>query len=282
MLRSASLAAACVLALGALARRSPSLFQGEGGLFLLPEPSVVRAVGKSQLPLITDLYWLRAINFGTSVKTPLESRALIALGRLIADLDPNFRPPYWFVALNAPVYVDEKWVNAAETAELMERARKRFPTDAWTFTVLALNYMSYQRDYVRAAEVLSEAARIPGAPKHLGPLATRLLAAAGHTDRSRALASDLMAEAPDDETRDFFAERLKAIDLEEQLVVIDRAAERFREEQGRDPTGARELELSGYLTAPLQDPFGGQLDWAKDRGAFSTLHPERLRVHELK
>src|SRR5256885_11355844 len=104
MTKPALWAAACVAMVALLAQRAPVLQRGEQARFLLPEPAVLKAVGNGELPLITDLYWLKAINFGVYVSTPFDGRAMLGLGRLITDLDPNFKQVYWYVALNAPPF----------------------------------------------------------------------------------------------------------------------------------------------------------------------------------
>jgi hypothetical protein len=252
------------------------------GVVLLPDPMPLQTLGRSQLPLITDLYWLRAINLGPQVKTPLDGRTMLMFGNFITALDPLFKQAYWYSSLNAMVSVENGgWANAPEAAAILEEGRKKFPQDVFMSLALAFNYMTYQRDFVKAAGILQEAARIPNAPTYFALLATRLLAAAGHPERSREVALQFLESAPDDETREFFSERLKAIDLEEMLISIDKAADKFKQDTGRDINTITDLYNSGYLSPhSLRDPYGGSFEWSPDGGAYSTSHPERLKLHE--
>lgn len=271
-----------LVGIAATVQAKPTPVVNSMGVVLLPDPLPLQTLGRSQLPLITDMYWLRAINFGTTVRTAIEGRAMLGMGKLIAQLDKNFRQIYWFSALNALVPASEtKWANAEEAAEFLEEGRKQFPNDVFMSIALAFNYMTYQRDFMKAASVLETAARIPNAPTYLGPLATRLLAAAGQADKSRELTRQFIEEATDDDTRNFFLDRLKAIDLEEILVTVDKAAVQFKLDNGKEISNINDLYSSGQLSKySLVDPFGGTIEWSPDGGAYSTSHPERLKLHE--
>src|SRR5205085_9429963 len=119
----------------------------------------------------------------------------------------------------------------------------------------------------------------PDAPKYFASDATRRLVAAGQFGTSREVAREFFGSAMDEETRKLFEDREKAILLEQVLVQIEQAALRFHEEKGRYPGTVDELLFAGYLSDPPVDPYGGSFLLTPEGTAYSSTHPERLKVH---
>ncbi len=145
--------------------------------------------------------------------------------------------------------------------------------------VLALveNLIGFQHDYVRAAEVLRRRALLPDSLPYFGQLATRLLAASGQYEASRDFSRLMRDSAPDDATRAVYDERLRLIDLEETLGVVEAADERYFEDVKAHASTIDELMLGGYLVERPLDPFGGNIV-LKDGHAASTAK-RRLEVY---
>src|SRR3979409_1607698 len=147
-------------ALVALTAREPVQSATGDSLLLLPRASLLRALGRGHLQLVADYFWLRTLNKATAAKTAVDGRGLLELGNLITELDPQFNHAYWLVGLDAPVPVaqDRKapWANAVPAAELLKRAAALFPLDNKITLALAYNYLGYQHDIPRAAQVLQQ------------------------------------------------------------------------------------------------------------------------------
>lgn len=244
---------------------------------LLPRPELVRSAAKPFLHLVTDYYWIETVQAVGGATTAAEYRDAYDWAQMVAALDPKFRQVYAFVGVVLPVKRrDGSWANVDESVQLLELGAQRFPREVFIRLVLAYNLATMKGEYGRAARVLEEAARIPGAPAYLGPLATRMYAQAGRFDAAEAFAATLAQDAEDPETRAVFERRVLELQLERELQRVDAAARTFRARTGRAPSGVRELLGSGELDHPPEDPLGGEIILGPDGLARSTAQQQRL------
>jgi hypothetical protein len=248
---------------------------------LLPRASLLRVAGRAFLPVIADYYWLAAIQATGKANSAAEYRDIADYAQLITDIDPDFAYVYQFGAVMVPFNNGrEVWSNAPESTALLEKGVARFPGSVFLRTLLAYNYSVLQKQYARAAHLLEETARLPGAPNYLPLLATRLYSQAGDFDAASAFADQFAANAADPETRAAFEHRTKEIALERILQTVDRAVEAFRERTGRLPDDLKELVASRVLTSIPSDPLEGELYLGTDGRAYSTSQQHRLEVYD--
>jgi hypothetical protein len=248
---------------------------------LLPRASLLRVGGRAFLPLLADYYWLQAIQATGKANSEEEYRDIADYAQLVTDLDPDFAYVYEFAGVVVPYNRGrETWRNTEESTALLEKGVAHFPRWLFLRTLLAYNYGVFQREYARAAHLLEETARLPGAPAYLPLLATRLYAQAGSFDAASAFATQFAATASDPETRAAFEHRTKEIALERILQELDRAVAAFRERNGRLPKNVKELVASGQLTAIPEDPLGGDIRLGDDGRTYSTSQEHRLEVYD--
>jgi hypothetical protein len=248
---------------------------------LLPRASLLRIAGRAFLPVVADYYWLAAIQATGTAKTEDEYRDIADYAQLITDVDPDFGYVYRFAGVVVPFNRGrETWVNTKESTALLEKGVARFPNWPLLRTLLAYNYSVFQKEYLRAARLLEETARLPGAPSYLAFLATRLYAQGGSLDAASAFANQFAAKAEDPETRAAFERRKKEIALEGILQTIDRAADRFKKRFGHPPDDLKELVSSGEMAAIPPDPLEGKLYLGGDGRAYSSSAQHRLEVYD--
>jgi hypothetical protein len=248
---------------------------------MLPRASLLRIAGRAFVPLVADYYWLAAIQATGKANTEAEYRDIADYALLITDLDPDFAYVYQFAGVVVPFnHGREMWTNTRESTALLEKGVARFPGSVFLRTLLAYNYSVFQKEYVRAAHLLEETARLPGAPAYLPLLATRLYTQAGDFEAASAFADQFAANATDPETRAAFEHRTKEIALERILQAMDREVTAFRERNGRLPKNLNELVSSGELTAVPPDPLEGELYLGTDGRTYSTSQRHRLEVYD--
>jgi hypothetical protein len=248
---------------------------------LLPRASLLRVGGRAFLPLLADYYWLAAIQATGKANSEAEYRDVADYAQLVTDLDPDFAYVYQFGGTMAPYNRGrETWVNTRESTALFEKGVARFPNSVILRTLLAYNYSVFHKEYARAAHILEETARLPGSPRYLSLLATRLYAQAGAFEAASAFADQFAATAEDPETRAAFEHRKQEIALERILQGLDREVTVFRERMGRLPNSLQELVSSGALSALPKDPLEGELYLGADGRAYSTSQEHRLEVWE--
>lgn len=254
---------------------------GDHGPPLLPRASLLRVAGRAFLPLVADYYWLAAIQATAKANSEAGYRDIANYAQLITDLDPDFAYVYQFGGVMVPYnHGRETWTNTRESTALLEKGVARFPGSVMLRTLLGYNYSVFQKEYVRAARLLEETARLPGAPRYLPFLATRLYAQAGAFDAASAFADHFAATAEDPGTRAAFEHRTREIALERILQSVDRAVVTFQERYGRLPKNLPELVSSGSVAGLPADPLGGELYLGTDGRTYSTSQEHRLEVYD--
>jgi hypothetical protein len=248
---------------------------------LLPRASLLRVGGRAFLPVLADYYWLAAIQATGRANTEAEYRDIADYAQLITDLDPAFAYVYQFAGVVVPFnHGRETWTNTRESTAILEKGVARFPSSTVLRTLLAYNYSVFLKEYARAAHLLEETARLPGAPAYLPFLATRLYAQAGAFEAASAFADQFAANAEDPDTRAAFEHRTKEIALERILQTTDRAVAAFKERTGRLPKDLKELVSSGAMVAIPADPLEGELYLGADGRAYSTSQEHRLEAYD--
>jgi hypothetical protein len=271
----ASVAVACATVFIALGRPPPKA-DGRVTLEVVPNSAVLRVLARSQLDFVADLFWIRMGNMASRAVTAQECGALLPLANLIADLSPGFKYPYFVGGVLAPVRRGrtKEYDNAEGAVALMSRGVANV---SWGRLHLqkAFTELEMLHDPVKAGNTLLAFAREPGAPSFVGPLATRLLAQGGHFEAAREFARS-MAQSEDPQVHADGEARLRQIDLEELLVGVDAAVEKFTAREGHPPASVAALVEAGFLPAIPVDPLGGHIELSPD-GARSSTTALRFR-----
>ncbi len=272
-----------VCSVAALARSPRDLPATEGHLSpLLPRKELLLAVGAAYRHLLADYYWVRATHRTGTAQTPEEYLDVYYYGDLVTDLDPDFAYAYLFTGAVVPTNLGrETWRNTRESTRILEKGFARFPNIIPLRIHLAYNWSYFHKDYLKAAKLLEDTARLAGCPPHVPALATRLYAQAGHVDLGKAFAQTLIETAPDDETRQAFERRLVELELEGQLQELDRKIAAYRQREGQLPKTLHELVASGDLIALPSDPLGGTIFIGEDGRAYATSLKGRLETHRF-
>jgi hypothetical protein len=277
------LASAMVVALSAT---PPQLAQQTAAKHLpplLPRVEVIRALGAPILYTVVDYYWIQTIQAVGVASTVEQYRDIYDYAQFVTELDPRFLHVYPFTGAVIPVAVGRgKWANTEESTRILEKGVAQYPEHVYMRLLLSYNLTVFHQDYKRAAKVLEETARLPGAPEHVLGLATRLYAQAGDFDAGLALASSLADSGEDPEVRELFAQRVVELQLERVLDQVDEATSAYRKRQGRLPPNVRALVDAGDLPAMPEDPLGGSI-FLDERGrARSSAQQKRLTDNILR
>ncbi len=231
----------------------PKTTQGEESY--LPDPDAAKLTSLGFDVLLSDFYWLQAVQIAGGEKGPYgQSHRIGALIDLVTALNPKVSHPYRFAAL---WMTDD--LNAVRTANrLLERGIEAHPEDWRQRFYLAFNHFFYLGENERAAEVLTPAIHLEGAPAYLGGLAARLRSDREGLDAAEAFLTGLLKGAEDDRTYQMYEWALKEIKTERHARILDQAREVFRERQGRDIESIDELVHTAPPVLRLlpPEPFG--------------------------
>jgi len=252
------------------------------GFVLLPNAKLVQWVARSHLSLIADIYWLKAMNIAGDIQSPEEARELFAYGNFIADLEPKLLQNYWLTGLSLPFPTAHGWENAELASQMYERGLLQFPNNTRLLIYYASNELFYRHNPLKAAELLMALAQNDDAPPYAGMLAARVLA----HNKSFDMALDFMAfmqkAATDEMERELLEKRVKEIQLEQILSILDGSIEAFQRWHGRFPKTPDELVSAGVVPRLPEEPFGGEFYIDEEGKMHSTSISSRLKIFSKK
>ena len=239
---------------------------------------MLRLLARSQLEFVADLFWIRMGSMAGLASTPTESLALVPIAHLIADLAPAFKYPYFVGGIMAPVRrgLTNEYDNAPESIALLGRGIKAVPTYGRLYLTKSYNELVMTKDPAAAAATLQLMAAQPDAPSYIALLVSRLLTEGRKFDGAREFARS-MALSEDPQVKAEAEARLRLIDLEQVLGMVDEAVAKFQAAEGRLPVAVEELVQRGFLAELPVDPYGGRIE-ITERGSRSSMTSDRLRV----
>ncbi|SET31079.1 pilus assembly protein [Stigmatella erecta] len=247
---------------------------------LLPRIEMLRVLGAGQRSLVTDYYWLQAIQAagrGGQSREATRYLDLFYYADLVTDLDPQFLKVYLYAGNTIPTNLGrETWVNTSEARKILEKGVKYFPNDSNLRLFLAYNLSYFHNEHAAAAEHLRIAASLPNANKYIPEMASRLLAYNRRFDAALALAESFRDAEEDPAMRQLFEERVQEIYRERVLLQVDDAIKAFQARESRLPESIGELVARGDLPSAPQDPMGGVIYIGKDGRSASTSSELRL------
>ena len=275
--------AAALLLLASIGLRWESAQRHEGmaevrtQLRLLPNGAFVKPMVLGYHHVAADLLWLNIVQvLGEREVRHADDEWLFHALDVATTLDPQYVYAYdvgGVVLAELAGRVD--WSNA-----LLEKGMAANP-GAWRLPFqLGFNAFFHQQDYVRAADYMALAARLPGRPAYVPELAARLYV----EGKQPALALDfldVMARQTDDgQVLAVLARRKAEVIVERDLTLVEEAVQRYTARTGERPHTFEALIQAGDLAACPVEPFGGAYRLDAKRGTVvSTTHPTRLRLH---
>ena len=276
----AALVAASVAMLVATASR-PTMPPRDSDGPMLPRAELFEVLLAGNRAIAADFYWILLTHHVGKANTGEEYRHTFRYADLVTDLDPDFLSAYQFAAAAIPYNRGrETWVNGKETRAIIEKGLGRFPRDVALRFYLSHALMYFDREYLKAADVLRDLSKEPGTPPFLSHLASRLYAQAGSFEVGLEYARSMRDGATDEDQRRFFDRRAREIEAEQVLTRVDEAAWAFFKQRGRQATGVHELLAEGLLPVPPVDPLGGDIVIDDFGRARSTAAPFRLELFE--
>jgi hypothetical protein len=252
--------AASVVGLQVVRERQPPLTSGREALLYVRSPEAMKRMALSYDSLIADAYWIRAIqHYGATKRSddPQKSFDLLyPLLDLTTSLDPLFNVAYQFGAIFLAEPPPGGPGQPQEAIALLEKGIKAQP-DNWRL-VQALGFVHYwwHEDYRMAAYWFDQAAKLPGAPVWMAPLAAVTLAQGGSRDASRQMWRHIAESEADEWFRTEAVRRLNQLDALDQMDALRRILGAYRSRVGRAPSRWQDVVAAGLLRGVPLDPLG--------------------------
>lgn len=250
----------------------------EDDFLYLPEGRVLRMASLGHRAFLADLVWLTAIQYyGEQRINGRRYEQAERLFQVIYDLDPDFKAATRFGAL----VLAQDAENPTGAIALLQRAGEDHPTD-WEYPFdEGFVYQTVVKDYEAAGKSYQAAADLPGAPDLAVRLAGISFAKLGDRDAARQIWMSLLEDGSNDVLVSIAERSLKNLDLDEAQETLTEAVARFREREGRDPSGWEELLSAGLLDGVPAEPFGGAYFLDERTGqVWSTTHVDRRMSQE--
>jgi hypothetical protein len=241
-------------------RRGGRLTAADESLLYVRSPEAMKGLALSYDSLLADLYWIRAVQYygGTRLSTNPDKRydLLYPLLDLTTSLDERFNIAYYygstFLAEAPPGGPGRPDLAIA----LLEKGLRAQP-DKWEFAQwIGFVHYWWRQDYAEAAAWFMRAAKFPGAPIWMAPLAASTLAQGGSRQASRILWQQIAQTAEDEWFRNDARRQLQKIDALDQLDQLQAVVNAFHKRRGSPPVDWSELHATGYLKGIPVDPSG--------------------------
>jgi hypothetical protein len=233
--------------------------------------------------LAADIYWLRTVQyFGGERVFAADKRyeLLYPLIEITTTLDPRMEIAYRYGA----VFLAERRPMGAGRADLavqvLERGVRNNPASWRLRQELGFFHFIYLGDAKRAAEILIEASRLPGAAFWLRTLAAEVLVKGGHREVSRRMWQE-MYEQSDDLMKENARVHVMAIDALTAAEALSAGAQEFARRSGRLPRSLEEIAAAGLARVPLVDPAGVRFDYDGQTGTVTVSRMSYLRREDL-
>ena len=208
--------------------------------------------------LAGDLYWLRTVQYFGSSRAFEQDTRMELLGPLLditVTLDPRMEVAYRYGAIFLGEPAPLGAGRPREAVALLERGTKALPGNWRIRQDLGFFYFLYLDDYRRAAEVLMEASKLPGAAFWLKNMAADIVARGGDRATARRMWRQIY-EQSEGFVRANALVNLQVLDAFGQAERLTGLAEEFTRRTGRRPRSLEELRASGLLRGRAVDSSG--------------------------
>jgi hypothetical protein len=281
----AALAACCALLRARAEPLAPSMVEAGFDIPAFPA-EVVQPFSFGLRSAASDVMFLQAIQVHGGRTTRMvtaqqgapEDRALNRLLTYATDLDPQFAGAYRFAGNAMPRQtLDGKVTNALQAEALLAKGARERPDDWRIPFTLGFIESYFLARFEEAGRSFAAAARLPGAPKYVGLLATRALTEGGDLAFAEQLATTMAEQATEESSQREWEERLVDLRMERQLREIEAAAARYAARTGQHASSVAMLVNAGELPGVPREPHGGHYVLGQNGEARSTAK-ERLRI----
>ncbi len=227
-------------------------------VLLLSSPKVIKRASLGYDGLMACIYWTRAVQyFGNRHHYYAASHNLLApLLEITTHLDPHLVVAYEFgssfLAPNPPFGAGQP----KSAIDLMNYGIQSNPDNWKLYYDLGFVYFTELKDYKNAAEAFARGSRVPNAHPFLKVLAAQMASHAGDYETARSLWMASYQNTQDKLIRQNAVDHLRALRVDEDVELLQRAVTRFGERTGRLPASMEELAAAEGLARIPVDPDG--------------------------
>ena len=224
----------------------------------ISSPTVLKRISLGYGGLLADVYWTRAVQyFGSKHHNGAQHYELLApLLEITTALDPQLLVAYEYGAnFLAPKPPDGAGM-PRRAIELAEYGIRNNPNEWKLYYQLGFIYYTELQDYAAAADAFDRGSRVPNAHPWLKLMAAQMAEHAGDLQTARMLWTTMYQSTQDRSIRANAAAHLRALQVDEDVLVLERLVNIYRDKTGRVPNSFSDLEAAGLLRGTATDPLG--------------------------
>ena len=224
----------------------------------ISSPSLLKRISLGYGGLLADVYWTRAVQyFGGKHHNGAQHYALLApLLEITTRLDPQLLVAYEYGAnFLAPKPPDGAGM-PLRAIELAEYGIRNNPHEWKLYYQLGFIYYMELQDYAAAADAFARGSRVPNAHPWLKLMAAQMAEHAGDLQTARMMWTTMYQSTQDQSIKANAAAHLRALQVDEDVSVLETLVARYRDRTGRLPVTFSDLEAAGFLRGTPVDPLG--------------------------
>jgi len=224
----------------------------------VPSPKVLKRLSLGYDGLLADVYWTRAVQyFGKKHSEGAMKYALLApLLEITTTLDPHLVVAYEF----GTNFLAAKPPNGAgmpqRAVQLAEFGIRNNPNEWRLYYYLGFVHYMELKDYSKAEDAFRRGSTVPGAHPWLKLLAGQMAEHAGDIATARLMWSATYQTTNDRSVRANAAAHLRALQVDQDVPILENLVSRYRERTGHLPESFADLEAAGMIRGTPLDPVG--------------------------
>ncbi len=224
----------------------------------ISSPKVLKRLSLGYEGLLADIYWTRAVQyFGNKHHVNARHYKLLApLLEITTYLDPHLVVAYEFGANFLSPKPPDGAGEPQRAVQLVENGIRSNPNEWRLYYNLGFIYYFELQDYVHAAEAFERGSERPGAHPFLKIMAARMAQNAGDIETSRMLWITTFESTSDEQIKLNAAAHLKALQSDENVIILEKLIQMYREKTGRGPASLVDLVTANMLREIPLDPTG--------------------------
>jgi hypothetical protein len=253
-------------------------FRAQDEVLYLTSGQHVRRLVPGFEALAADVYWLRTVQYFGGQRLYARDKRFELLRPLIditTDLDPRLVIAYKYGAtfLSEPAPIGAG--RPREGIEVLEKGVAAMP-DNWRMRQeLGFFHYVFLHDAPKAAQILMEASRLPGAAFWLQNLAAMVLAREGQREGSRAVWRQIY-EQSDGPMKENALRHMEVLDAYDAADAAQALVREFERRTGRRPETLDELRSAGLARAPVVDGSGAPFQYDRESGTVRVSPLSKL------
>lgn len=238
-------------------------------------PKIVKRASLGFSGLMACIYWTRAVQyFGQRHATGKHSfNELAPLLEITAALDPHMLPAYQFGASFLAPAPPNGAGQPGRAIRLMQYGIQHNPDNWRLYYDLGFVYYTELHDFKKASEVFAQGSQVPGAHPFLKVLAADMAEHAEDFNTARMLWNTAYESSKETSIRQNALEHLRSIQVDEDVINLQNAVNRFVDASGRTPATLWEVAAAEHWRGIPVDPNGNPYELSLD-GHVLVAHPD--------